>query len=198
MDPLQDLQTASFNSTTGSTNPCGGNGNSCIINGGTTNLSPLGSGAYSGLSVNNGGTLNLAAGTYFFYNANINFNGGTVTGTGVTLVLLGSSSLSINGGNVDLSAPSAPRTTTSPLNGVLIDDQATGAVNINGNSTVKLAGAMYFPKADVSIGGTVQPTNTTCSEVIAKTLNMTGSAYLSTAGCDPSVVAHTQVVALVQ
>src|SRR5204863_2789954 len=110
----------------------------------------------------------------------------------------GSSSLSINGGTVNLSAPSDPRTPTSPLNGVLIDDQATGAVNINGNGTVKLTGAMYFPKADVSFGGTVQPTNTTCSEVIAKTLNMTGSAYLSTAGCDPSVVARTQVVALVQ
>jgi hypothetical protein len=197
-DPLQDLKTASFNSTTGNTNPCGGNGNNCIVNNGETlNLSPLGT-AYGNLSVNSGGTLNLAAGTYFFYNASVSFGGGTVTGTGVTLVLLGNSTLSINGGNVNLSAPTAPRTPASPLNGVLIDDQATGNVNINGNGTVKLAGAMYFPKADVSFGGTVQPTNTTCSEVIAKTLNMTGSAYLSNSGCDPSVVAHTQVVALVQ
>src|SRR4029079_15187247 len=98
---------------------------------------------------------------------------------------------------VDLSAPKT-NTFSSDLNGVVIDDQATGAVNINGNGTVKLAGAMYFPKADVSFGGTAHPTNTTCSEVIAKTTNMTGSAYLSSAGCDPSVVAHTQVVALVQ
>src|SRR5207248_4714041 len=68
-DPLQDLKTASFNSTTGSTNPCGGNGNNCnVTNGQTLNLSPL-STAYSGLSVNSGATLNLAAGTYFFYNA---------------------------------------------------------------------------------------------------------------------------------
>ena len=73
-----------------------------------------------------------------------------------------------------------------------------GRPEITGNGTVQLGGAMYFPNADVSFGGTVQPTNTTCSEVIAKTLNMTGSAYLSTAGCDPSLVAHTQVVALVQ
>jgi Flp pilus assembly protein TadG len=195
LDPLQDLKTASFNSTTGSTSPCSPSGN--VTNGNTCNLSPL-STAYGGLSVNSGGTLNLAAGTYFFYNANINFNGGTVTGTGVTLVLLGSSSLSINGGTIDLSAPSGPRSPTSPLNGVLIDDQATGNVNINGNGTVKLTGAMYFPKADVSFGGTVQPTNATCSEVIAKTLNMSGGAYLSTAGCDPLVVAHTQLIALVE
>jgi hypothetical protein len=104
----------------------------------------------------------------------------------------------INGGGVNLSAPTDTRTPTSPLNGVLIDDQATGAVNINGNGAVQLGGAMYFPNADVSFGGTALPTNTTCSEVIAKTLNMTGSAFLSTAGCDPLVTARTQVVALVQ
>jgi Flp pilus assembly protein TadG len=193
VDPLQGLKTASFNSTTGSSTACG---KKTITNGNTCNLTPLTT-AYGDLTVNSGGTLNLAAGTYFFYNASVHFDG-TVTGTGVTLVLLGSSSLSISGGGVNLSAPTGTRTPTSPLNGVLIDDQATGAVNINGNGTVQLAGAMYFPNADVSFGGTVQPTNTACSEVIAKTLNMTGSAYLSTTGCDPSLVAHTQIVALVQ
>jgi Flp pilus assembly protein TadG len=194
-DPLQGLKGASFNSTTGSTSPCNPSGN--VTNGKTCNLSPLSTGAYGGLSVNSGGTLNLAAGTYFFYNANINFNGGTVTGTDVTLVLLGSSSLSINGGTVNLSAPTT-NTFSSALNGVLIDDQTTANVNIGGNGVIKLGGAMYFPKADVSFGGTVQPTNTTCSEVIAKTLNMSGGAYLSTTGCVPGVVARTQVVALVQ
>src|SRR5207247_903478 len=126
-------------------------------------------------------------------------NGGTVTGTGVTLVLLGNSSLSINGGTVNLSAPSDPRSPTSPLNGVLIDaPQATGNININGNGTVRLEGAMYFPKADVTWSGTAQPTNTHCSEVIAKTLTMSGGAYLSTSDCDPLEVAHTQIIALVE
>ncbi len=60
---------------------------------------------YGDLTVNSGGTVNLAPGTYFFYNATINF-GGTVNGTDVTLVLLGNSSLTINGGSVvNLSAP---------------------------------------------------------------------------------------------
>jgi hypothetical protein len=193
LDPLQDLKTASFNSTTGSSQACG---TKTITNGNTCNLTPLGT-AYGDLSVNSGGTLNLAAGTYYFYNASVRFDG-TVTGTGVTLVLLGSSSLSITGGGVNLSAPTGTRSPTSPLNGVLIDDQATGNVNINGNGSITLAGAMYFPNAGVSYGGAAQPTNTTCSEVIAQTLNMSGGAYLSTAGCDPLVVAHTQVVALVQ
>jgi Flp pilus assembly protein TadG len=141
------------------------------------------------------GTITLSAGTYFF-NGDTTFNG-TITGTNVTLVLLGTSRLTINGGNVDLSAPTVNAYSTV-LNGILIDDQSAGSVSIGGNGVTKLGGAMYFPKADVSFGGSTQPTNTTCSQVIAKTLNMSGSAYLSTAGCDPLVVAHSQVVALVQ
>ncbi|WP_407192897.1 pilus assembly protein TadG-related protein [Bradyrhizobium sp. STM 3566] len=148
----------------------------------------------SGITVN-GGTVILAAGTYFS-NGDVNL-GGTVTGTNVTLVLLGNSKFTINGGTVNLSAP-ATNNFSSSLNGVLIDDQSTAAVTINGNGAVRLAGAMYFPKADVSFGGTAQPTNTTCSQVIAKTLNMTGGGYLSTDGCAPTVIAYTQVVSLVQ
>jgi Flp pilus assembly protein TadG len=192
LDPLQYLKTASFNSTTGSSQACG---KKTITNGTTCNLTPL-STAFGDLTVNSGGTLNLAAGTYFFYNASVSL-GGTVTGTGVTLVLLGSSSLSINGGGVKLSAPTT-NTFSSHLNGVLIDDQATGAVNINGNGAVQLAGAMYFPNTNVSFGGTAKPTNTTCSEVIAKTLTMSGGAYLSTQGCAPTTIARSQVVTLVQ
>ena len=133
---------------------------------------------YSDLTVNSGGTLNLAPGTYFFYNATISF-GGTVscpTGTsalGVTLVLLGTtSSLTINSGAVNLSA-SPTNTFSSILNGVLIDDQAQNAnpnkiaVSITGGGTSTLGGALYFPNANVSWGGTAQNTNTTCTEVIA-------------------------------
>ena len=150
------------------------------------------------LKVNAGGTVNFAAGTYFFYNATIDF-GGTVTGTDVTFVLLGNSSLSISGSaTVNLSAP-ATNTTSSHLNGVLIDDQARRAdVTVNGSGTVKLGGAMYFPKADVSWGGTAASDFTTCSMVIANTLTINGNAYLSTAGCAENTIAKTQVVALVQ
>jgi hypothetical protein len=135
----------------------------------------------------------------------VNITGSTVTAKDINtnadvfinIVLLGNSSLSINGGKVTLSALSN-NTTYPALNGVLIDDQTTGNVNIGGNGVIKLGGAMYFPNADVSFGGTVQPSNTDCSEVIAKTLTMTGGAYLSTDGCVPSTIAYSQVVALVQ
>ena len=57
---------------------------------------------------------------------------------------------------------------------------------------------MYFPKADVSWGGTAANSFTTCSMVIANTLTFNGNAYLSTKSCVPGTIAKTQVVALVQ
>lgn len=213
-DPLQALKTASFNSRTGNTtlastklNQCPatnpetgqayGSGSKCY------NLQPNdSSGAYSGnFNLGSQDFVTFAAsGTYFFYNASINVTGGQVTAaTGVTvnIVLLGNSSLTINGGTFKLSAQSS-NATYSLLNGVLIDDQATGSVNIGGNGVLNLGGTMYFPNADVSFQGTTQPTNTTCTAIIAKTLNITGSAYLQSAGCDANTIAHPQVIALVQ
>jgi Flp pilus assembly protein TadG len=218
LDPLHKLQTEAFNTATisGSGNPCPGNGN-CTINqntittaysanlrannGQTFNFqAPTGTKAYyftGNLAVASGGTLTFQpGGTYIFANSTISFSG-TVTGVGVTLVLLGNSSLTINGGNVDLSAPTTNAFSTD-LNGVLIDDQATGSVSIGGNGVLKLGGTMYFPKTDVSFQGTTQPTNTDCTAIIAKTLTITGSAYLNSAGCNSNTIAHPQIVALVQ
>jgi Flp pilus assembly protein TadG len=194
-NPLQVLDTESFNSRTGNTKTCTSK---------TCSLTPNSTGAYGDLTVGTGDTVNFAPGTYFFYNATIKITGGTVTGTGVTLVLLGTtSSLTINGGTVNLSAP-AINTTSSHLNGVLIDDQAQNAVSsktavtVNGGGTVTLGGAMYFPHVDVSWSGTAQNANTTCSQVIANTLDLGGNAYISTQNCVPSTVSQTQVVVLVK
>lgn len=192
INPLEALDNAPFNSWTGKTSKPSCNGTLTPNN--SSNL-------YGDLTCTNGDTLTLSAGTYFFYNAAIKINGGTVTGAGVTLVLLGDSSLSITGGTVNLSAPEI-NTFSSLLNGVLIDDQAPNksknAVNVNGGGTVKLGGALYFPNVDVSWSGTTQSTSTACTQVIANTLTMTGNAYLSSQGCTPNTVSKTQVVALVQ
>ncbi|WGR92964.1 hypothetical protein MTX20_34880 [Bradyrhizobium sp. ISRA435] len=197
-NPLKALDTASFNSRTSpSTRPCGGN----VTNGQFCSLTENSAGGvYSDLTVNSGGTLNLAPGTYFFYNATLNF-GGTVTGTNVTLVLLGTrSSISITG-TVTLSAPTT-NSYSSLLNGVLIDDQAPAGssnnVTINGSSAVSLFGALYFPNVGVTWNGTTANVNTGCTEVIANTLTINGTANLSTGSCASGTVAKTQVVALVK
>jgi hypothetical protein len=191
-DPLKVLDTESFNTRTGNTKTC--TTKTCTLN-------PNSTGAYGNLTVTTGDSVTFNPGTYFFYNAAIKINGGTVNGTGVTLVLLGDSSLSISGGTVNLSAP-ATNTTSSDLNGVLIDDQApnksNNAVTVNGGGTVALGGAMYFPNVGVSWGGTASNTNTTCSMVIANSLTITGNAYMSSQNCASGTIAKTQVVALVQ
>ncbi|WP_234680989.1 pilus assembly protein TadG-related protein [Bradyrhizobium monzae] len=218
-NPLSKLDGESFNSRTGNTNPetkvtCPispappAGTKTCYT---TSPNAPPATGAYGSLTVTTGDYLDFAPGTYVFYNATIKINGGTVTcnactkwppagtGLGVTLVLLGDSSLSISGGTVTLSAP-VTNTFSSDLNGVLIDDQAPtkskNAVTINGGGAVALGGAVYFPFVDVTWNGGTQSSNTTCSEVIAKTLTMSGGGFLSTQGCGP--VAYTQVVGLVQ
>jgi hypothetical protein len=221
-NPLAPLNSQSFNSRTGTgnndprnqVNPCPSGvpagTNKCYSMAPNSGLGSTA--AYTRLSVTTGEYVNFAPGTYFFYGAAININGGTVTCTactgigtsGVTLVLLGNnnSSLSITGGaSVNLVAPET-NAFSSALNGVLIDDQAPNASNnkviVNGDGNVRLGGAMYFPNVDVSWGGTAANTNTTCSEVIANTVTITGNAYISTANCAPTTIAHTQVVALIQ
>jgi Putative Flp pilus-assembly TadE/G-like len=205
-NPLKVLDTESFNTRTGNTSPLTAITCPAGVPVGTNKCYSVtpnsgGTGAYKNLSVSTGDYVTFAAGTYFFYNATIKITGGTVTGTGVTLVLLGDSSVQISGGTVDLSAP-ASNTFSSALDGVLIDDQApnksNNAVTVNGGGTVKLGGAMYFPNVDVSWGGTTASTNTTCAEVIANTLTINGNAYMSTQNCAPGTIAYTQVVALVQ
>ena len=189
-NPLAVLNTESFNSTTGKTTKQ--NCSNTLMPNNTTSL-------YGDLTCTTGNMVTFSPGTYFFFNANIKINGGTVKGTGVTLVLLGTSSLTISGNaTVTLSAPAKSTFSSPALDGVLIDDQSSGAVTINGGNTSSLGGAMYFPNANVTFGGNVQNANTTCTEVIANTVTISGNAFMSTQNCAQGTIAHTQVVVLVQ
>jgi Flp pilus assembly protein TadG len=192
------LDSASFNSTTGSANPCGAGStsSSCVVQ-----PNPTGPAYQAPPNVTNTKSLTFTTGgTFIFRDANINFNGGAVTGTNVNIVLLGNSSLTINGGAVNLSANKSNATYPN-LNGVLIDDQAptkNNAVSVSGNGTVTLDGVMYFPNVDVTWNGTTGIVNTTCTAVVANTLTIGGSSYLSAQNCAPGTIAKTQVVVLVQ
>jgi hypothetical protein len=195
------LDSASFNSMTGSANPCGvgSTSSSCVVA-----PNPTGPAYSAPPNVTNTKSLTFTAGgTFFFRDANLNFNGGAVTGTNVNIVLLGNSSLTINGGAVNLSA-NKNNTIYPNLSGILIDDQAptkNNAVNVSGNGTVTLDGVLYFPNVDVTWSGTAGITNSTCTAVIANSLTIGGgssSTYMSTANCASGTIAKTQVVALVQ
>jgi hypothetical protein len=162
--------------------------------------------AYGDLRVNAGGTMTLAPGTYFFYNATITVNGGaTLTASGpVNIVMLGSGSrLTVNGGSggnpggtVNLTA-NLQNADFPALNGVLFYDQGTAAVNINGSSTSQFGGSLYMPNADITWSGNQQSSLTACTEVLGKTLTITGNSYLNTNRCAPGTIPKTQVVLMV-
>jgi Flp pilus assembly protein TadG len=204
-NPLSGLNSATFSLANA---PASGNcGSNCKI------LYP---GAYTSLSITSSNAIYQFTPGVYTFSDNIKITGGTVScpscgctanptgsnGTvqvsGVNIVMTGTAKLTINTANVTLCAGTNNTGSNAALNGVLIDDQATGAVSVNGGGTVGLDGAVYAPKTDITWGGTTSFANRTCSEVIGNTLTLTGSAYLSVSNCVSGTVPYTQLVALVQ
>ncbi len=144
------------------------------------NLSP---GTYcGGMSIGNGATVNLAAGTYFMKSGTFNVSGGTtVTGSGVTIILTnngGSTSYATvsisNGGTVTLSAP-----TSGATSGILFfadrNAPTTGVDTFSGGSTENFTGALYLPtqQAYYSNGTT---TSSHCTQLVAWTVVFQGGS----------------------
>jgi hypothetical protein len=136
---------------------------SCTVNSanysGTVDLSP---GTYCGsFNFNGTGTVNLAAGVYIFDGTTWNINSGwTITGTGVTLYFVNSSSyVQFNSGvTVSLSAP-----TTGSYANVLIfepDGLATSSFAIDGTSSSghALQGLVYLPSRNITFNSTYSGT----------------------------------------
>lgn len=189
-DPYASLPTAvpsgmnctNFNSHIVNT-PGGGN------SGGVT-LSP---GCFSNFNAGNN-TYTLQPGTYYLNNTDLSLNGQTrLEGTGVTIILTGSSpgSVSMNGNSsISLTAP----TTGTYANMLLIQspNATTGNDNtINGNNNSMLDGAVYFPSGDLTFTGS-SAAATQCAMVVAYTVEFTGNATIQndTSSC----TAATQVV----
>lgn len=101
------------------------------------------------------GTATLLPGVYVLTEGLDVGSQASITGNGVTLYVTGQySEIKINGGGaIDLSAP-----TQGPTEGILLwhDRQADGgkAVQINGHANVRLKGAIYAPRHQITINGT--------------------------------------------
>jgi len=174
----------------------GGNGN----NGGTATLNP---GCFTNFNAGNG-TYTLNPGVYYLDNTDLNLSGQTrLVGTGVTIVLTGTSpgSLSMNGNSsIALSAPTDANcgifggTNSCNFKNMLIiqsPNASSGNNNlINGDNNSSYDGAIYFPKGDVQFTGSSAGA-TRCAMVVAFTVEFTGNTNLqnTTAGC----TAATQV-----
>jgi hypothetical protein len=170
---------------------------------------------------NFGNSTYLLSGVYFF-SGNVKLNGNTVlcgspsaptakcsntaTTTGVTIILLPGASLTISGNPaIYLKAQTTVPTSELPtslqpaanlLSDLLIYDPESGNVKITGDSTSFFNGAMYFPNATVNFQGNATPT--TCTELIAASVQLQGNPTFGNSGCPASITPTAQVVMLVQ
>lgn len=105
-----------------------------------------------------------------------------VIGEGVSIILTKSGSggswgnVSINGGNLDLSAPAAGE----DMAGVLFyqDRNAPASSQKNsflGGATMNLDGVIYTPSRGLDFGGNNGSTSETCTKLIAKTVKFHGT-----------------------
>jgi Flp pilus assembly protein TadG len=145
----------------------------------TITISP---GVYcNGISVNAGAELTLSPGIYYIDRGSFNVNGGgTVSGTGVTLVFTSSTgnnwaTASINGNAVvSLTAPKSGSTAGIVIFGDRRIPIGT-SYKFNGDSNQTFAGAIYLPTAAISYSGGTG-TSTSCTQIIGDTVNFTGNS----------------------
>lgn len=143
----------------------------------------------------------LSAGVYFI-SGTVSLKGGSsITGSGVTLILLpGASFDTKGGGTVTVTGPStAPSSSSLPaafqssaslFQYMSIYYASSTAVQFGGNSNINLTGNIYAPNATVTFQGNptiaVGSGGQRCGELIAKSVAFNGNATLDSSGC-PSI-----------
>ena len=136
----------------------------------TNKTTTLSAGCYSGLSGSGNINLVLNPGLYVI-NGDFTFSGNvTITGTNVTLDLLGNLNLPGNVG-LNLTAP-----TSGPYNGVVIYQPLGNAnpLNLTGNSGSTFEGIVYAPGAAVALTG--NSGSSIYADFVAKSLSLVGNA----------------------
>jgi hypothetical protein len=120
-------------------------------------------------------TVNFAPGLYIIDGGTLSATSTAVlNGTGVTFFLTNGARLDINGqAQLNLSAP-----TTGTYAGLLFfADRSGSSLNhkLNGTSDSILTGAVYLPNDNLAFSGT-NNTATGCTQIIARTLDLTGNS----------------------
>ncbi|WP_164548683.1 pilus assembly protein TadG-related protein [Mesorhizobium sp. M7D.F.Ca.US.005.01.1.1] len=123
------------------------------------------------------GNVTLSPGVYVVQgDLKINANA-AIIGSGVTIFMSGSSTVSMNGNaSVKLSAP-----TSGTYSGVLFYGDRTGtpaSSTFNGTADSLLTGAIYFPKQQVNYLGNFSG-NGGCTQVVANTIQWSGSTTIN-------------------
>ena len=182
--------------------PCGGMSSHEVSNiAGVTTLSP---GCYSGNNQQfkfNGGSYHLQPGVYYLNNIDFIATGGTITGTGVTIVLTGSTpgQVQMNGNaSINLTAPTTGTWAKMLLTQSTNATNSTNANVINGNASSSFDGTIYFPNQELKFSGS-SGAQTKCAMVVARRVNFEGNANIqnNTTGCVANSKVKGKVIRLI-
>ncbi len=195
-DPYKDLSPDSSDFSS-----CAANPPSLSINNSNTGLVVTGGACYSSLSVGSNRTLTLRNGTYVISGGSVNVQG-TLNVDNATILLTNkdpSSSASIGSfgmnasGQLNVTAPTSGKWVGMGLyqDRRAIDSAPTGNINasspntINGNSTNKIRGIVYFPNQQVTYNGDGTG-SATCTQFVAKRIYWSGNTGSNnfTKNCD--------------
>ena len=196
VDPYKDLAPSAAELST-----CGSSPQPLNINNGNSGLVVTGPRCYSSLSIGTNRTLTLRDGLFIISGGSVNIQG-HLNLENATLVLSNKDasttapigSLDMNAsGTIDATAPDSGKwsgmaiyqdrraTDNSPTGNI----QANSPNKINGDSTNKITGVVYFPSQQVTYNGNGTGT-ATCTQFVAKRIYWSGNAGVNnfTANCD--------------
>ncbi len=126
------------------------------------------------------GTAILGAGTYTVagnFALGTGGGGGTVTGSGVTIITSGSFTVAAGYSNVTLTAPAS-----GTLQGLVVAGNGPGGASFSeGASGNSLSGVFYFPIAPITLSGAGSVGNGAgqCLELIGSTITLSGGSALA-------------------
>ena len=166
----------------------------CDVNSYSGSPATISPGVYcGGFTINSGTNVTMQPGIYYINGGSFKINGGgSLTGTGVTIVLTGSGSdyatVTINStatvslNNCDPSSPCP-----GPIDGLAFfqDRNAPPSPPVgngntfNGGSTMNINGGIYFPEQRVTYTGGAETGGSICTQLVANTIKITGETNFS-------------------
>ncbi len=153
------------------------------------------------------------AGVYFISGTLTLTGGSSITGTGVTFILLPGATIDTKGGGtLTISAPTAiPSTSSFPaalqadarlFQYMAIYDASATPITFGGNSNITLNGNIYAPTANVTFQGnptiSVGGAGGGCGQLVAASIAFNGNATFNNNDCGTTQVPKSQYVQLVQ
>ena len=169
--------------------------------------------ANNGITTKGNAAVTLPPGVYFISGTLTLKGGSSLTGTGVTIVLLPGATIDTKGGGtLALAGPiTTPATTSLPpafqsdaslFKGMAIYDASATAVQFGGTSNINITGNIYAPTAAVTFQGdpVLNLGGNNCGELVAASIAFNGNATFDDSGCAAAGVPalRAQYVQLVQ